>query len=86
MTKETLKDKKVGKAYAFFYCSAPKADIDKVLPKARDIYTALPNNLELTLTEGINPEDFRQDPQLRELAEQAREEDCNYSITAALPY
>ena len=66
MTKETTNDE-VGKAYAFFYCSATKADIEKELPKARDA-AQVPNNLELILTKGINPNDFEHDYQLKELA------------------
>ena len=84
MTKKT-KNEKAGKAYAFFYCSAPKADVEKELPKAREL-AQVPNNLELTLTEGINPDEFKQDPQLKALAQQAREADNNYSLTANLPY
>ncbi len=84
MTKETTNDE-VGKAYAFFYCSATKADIEKELPKARDA-AQVPNNLELILTKGINPNDFEHDSQLKELAQKAREADNNYYLTAILPY
>jgi len=76
---------KLGKAYAFFYCSAPKADIEKVLPDAREL-AQVPNGLELTLREGIDLDNFKQDFQLVKLAQKAHEADNNYSITATLPY
>lgn len=83
IARETIQEG-VGKAYAFFYCAAPKADVEKALPKARE-QAKTPNGLELTLREGIDPINFGLFSRIRTLAEQARQEGNNYSIEAALP-
>lgn len=56
-----------------------------MLPGAREL-AQVPNDLELTLTKGINLNDFKQDPQLRALAQEARKADNNYVLTAILPH
>jgi len=80
-----IKTKKqgTGRAYGFFYCSASKREIEEQLPLARKV---TPNELELTLIDSINPNDFNSDPELKELSESALKEfGNNYAITATLP-
>lgn len=75
----------IGAAYGFFYCTAPERELEAYLPKARED-ASTPNNLELMLGEGINPEQFNFDPELKELAYQAKNMGNNYTMTAYLPY
>ena len=72
-----------GEAYGFFYCNAPKYEVEEQLPQARE-KARTPNKLELTLVEGIYPEHF-DDPELKELAYQASNMGNNYTMTAHLP-
>ncbi len=73
-----------GEAYGFFYCDKPKEEIEKLIPEIREM-AQTPGELELTLTEGINPESFP-DQSLRKIAEDARTAGINYSVKAVLPH
>ena len=44
---------KAGKAYAFFYCDAPKQKIEDAFPELREA-ARTPSKLELSLTEGVH--------------------------------
>lgn len=61
--------KQVGEAYAFFNCRASKDEIEKEIVDIRRVI-GTPNQLELSLSEGIKPGDFNQ-PELREIAQDA---------------
>lgn len=54
------------------------------MPKARED-ASTPNSLELSLKEGINPEHFNFDPELKKLAYKAHRMGNNYTIAAYLP-
>ncbi len=80
---EALPD--IGTAYGFFYCNAPKTEVEAYLPKSRED-ASTPNSLELALEEGINPEKFNYDPELKKLAYQAKNMGNNYAMIAILPH
>ncbi len=70
----------VGEAYAFFDCNASRDEIEKMFPHIRaEVKT--PSRLELALTEGINPESFR-DVELMEIARDAKEAGIRYFLKA----
>jgi len=89
---------KYGKAYAFFDCSASKAEIENELPKARH-YAEVPSELELSLTEGTEnlsadretrrALEFAKDYSLNRLPEDIRKDagpvTYRYALTAKLP-
>ncbi len=78
-------DQTGGRAYGFIECYAPKEELGRslaeVIPSIRSPQG--PKNLEVTLTEGVNPDSFRTDPELHRIAAEAR--DCgkiHYTIEA----
>ena len=71
---------RVGEAYAFFDCRAPKQDIEAELPYIR-VSVQTPNRLELELTEGINPETFKSD-ELRAIASRSKDSGRRYVMRA----
>jgi hypothetical protein len=73
--------KQVGEAYAFFNCRASKGEIERELPDIRDAVKT-PNQLELSLTEGINPEIFKH-PELRSIAQDAKDAGIRYFMRAS---
>ena len=80
-----IKDKdSMGKAYGFFYFNGKEQEIQEQLPKARAMEST-PNDLELKLSEGINPEQFDDDAELKDLAYQALRSKNNYLLIASLP-
>lgn len=64
-----------GRAYGFIECYAPEADLQLSLAKALVAVTVPdgPQSLQLKLTRGVNPDTFRDDPRLHEIASEARE-------------
>lgn len=78
MTKQTKKQ--VGEAYAFFNCNASKVQIEAELPQIRTL-TETPNELELSLTEGIDPQSYEH-PQLRRIAQEAKDSGIKYAMNA----
>ena len=78
------RDNTLGRAYSFFYCSAPREEIERNLPEAR-ARASTPSDLELTLKQDFSPEDFKGDAQLVRLASEAKGEGNNYVMTATLP-
>jgi thermostable 8-oxoguanine DNA glycosylase len=73
--------KKTGEAYAFFNCRASKEEIERELPFIRDAVKT-PNQLELSLTEGIDLESFKH-LELKEIAREAKETGIRYSMKAS---
>ena len=78
-------DETQGRAYGFIECYAPKEELQRslaeVIPAVRSPQG--PKNLEFTLSEGVNPDSFRADPELHRIATKAR--DCgkiHYTIGA----
>lgn len=71
----------VGEAYAFFDCSASKDDIEREMPKIREL-TQTPNELELYLdgTDSLNG-----DNELGDIAREARESGLKYVMKANYP-
>ena len=69
-----------GEAYAFFDCMASKEKIEGELQPIR-IVTKSPSQLELSLTEGINPESFDH-PELVEIAQDAKGAGIRYVMKA----
>jgi hypothetical protein len=79
--KESPRDPQdVGEAYAFFYCNAPKEEIERELPNIREI-SQTPKDLELYLTEGILPDRLNH-PELREIAMDAKRAGLRYTLKA----
>ena len=72
--------KQAREAYAFFNCGASKQEIEKELPDIRDAVKT-PSQLELSLTEGINPESFKH-PELKTIAQNAKEAGIRYFMKA----
>jgi len=72
----------VGEAYAFFDCNASKKEIEAEIPFIREAVQT-PGELELSLTEGINPESFKH-PELRSIAKDAKDAGIKYSLRAKL--
>ena len=69
-----------GEAYAFFNCQASKPEIEREIGDIRQVIKT-PNQLELSLTEGITPESFN-DAELREIAQDAKDAGIRYSMKA----
>lgn len=69
-----------GEAYAFFNCRASKPKIEREIGDIRQVINT-PNQLELSLTEGINPESFN-DAELRGIAQDAKDAGIRYSMKA----
>lgn len=74
-----------GRAYGFIECYAPKAELEaslrEVIPAVRN--SEGPQRLEVTLTEGVDPKKFRADPELHQIAKEAK--DCGripYTVEA----
>ncbi|MEK6875231.1 MAG: hypothetical protein AABX30_00950 [Nanoarchaeota archaeon] len=76
------KSTKVGKAYAFFNCEAIKGDIEKELPFIRKCVKT-PNPLELSLIEGTDT--LTGDPQLLQIAREAKDAGIRYVMEATYP-
>ena len=74
--------KNVGTAYAFFYCAAPKLEIEAEIPFIRKC-AQTPSALELSLTEGM--ENVQGDPQLVALAQDAGQQGMRYVLQATYP-
>jgi len=74
--------KKTGKAYGFFYCNRSKEVVEEVLPRLCD-KTQRDSGLELTLIEGLDNVDG--DPELRDLAQDAKDQGINYVLKATKP-
>lgn len=60
-----------GEGYAFFDCRASKKEIEATIPTIRALVRT-PAQLELSLTQGINPREFN-NPQLRSIAQDAKD-------------
>ena len=74
-----------GKAYAFFSCNAPLAQILLELPKIREV-AKIPGKLELSLFEGTQPFNrMHREIELRHLANQAAEAGLQYILEAKCP-
>jgi len=69
----------VGTAYAFFYCAAPRQDIEAEIPFIREC-AQTPSALELSLTEGM--ENVQGNPQLVALAQDAGQQGMRYVLEA----
>ena len=76
MTNQT----KSGEAYAFFDCSASKENIEEEIVDIRRVI-GTPGGLELSLTEGINPNIFNH-PELRTIAQEAKDAQIRYVLGA----
>ena len=76
MTNQTKNQ--VGEAYAFFNCEASRPEIEREIVDIRRVI-GTPNQLELTLTEGINQKSFKH-PELREIAHDAKDAGIRYSL------
>jgi hypothetical protein len=76
MTNQT----KSGEAYAFFDCKASKENIEKEIVDIRRVI-GTPSKLELSLTEGINPNSFNH-PELRAIAQEAKDARIRYVLGA----
>ncbi len=72
----------VGKAYAFFDCTAPKDAIEELIPKVRSAVQT-PSILELQLLKGANS--IEEDPQIMEIAREAQDAGLPYTIEATYP-
>ena len=59
-------ENRVGEAYGFFYSSASYEKMQKLLPKLR-LAARTPSEMNLEIKAGINPKDFNDDSELREL-------------------
>lgn len=77
-------DKKVGKAYAFFYCGGKTENISERLPYIKDKYET-PSELDLNLVEGINNLNTKKDSALVEIVEQAKRQRMSHVLEADLP-
>lgn len=71
-----------GKAYGFFYCRAPREEIEAELPTLREC-AQTPSQLELTLVEGLD--NLKGDAKVRELAKEAKEQGIRYILEATSP-
>ena len=75
----------VGEAYAFFYCGASKKEIEKALPRIREL-TQTPSELELTLFEGDEiVERTKRDSKLDYMADRARADGTNILMKGNYP-
>ena len=72
-----------GKAYGFIYSSASEGEIKEQVPNVRDL-AHTPSSLELQVHAGINPNEFRDDSELQELAQSAIRDGNNYTFVASL--
>lgn len=75
---------KRGVAYGFFNCRASKPEIEAELPTIRDL-AQTPNQLELTLTEGVENLPVQRDSALRAIVQQAQDANLRYVMQAQLP-
>jgi hypothetical protein len=85
--------RKIGKAYAFFYCKASKKQIEAEIPPIRECVRT-PSKLELSLTEGVYKFMGTRilgrkalvgepiDTQLRDIAKEAKESGMRYVLEA----
>lgn len=78
----TNTNQNVGTAYGFFYCAAPKTEIEAEIPTLREC-AQTPSALELSLTEGM--ENVQGEPELVTLAQDAREQGMRYVLKATYP-
>ena len=72
----------VGRAYALFYCSASKQEIEAELPVLRRCVRT-PSQLELSLIEGMD--DLKSAEKLIALAQEAEQDGMNYVLQATYP-
>src|SRR3989344_5100841 len=72
----------VGKAYGFFYCSASKQEIERELPRSREM-AQTPSELELSLIEGMD--NIRGNEELTTLAQEAKQNGINYMLETTYP-
>ncbi|HLC97777.1 MAG TPA: hypothetical protein VJC21_03280 [Candidatus Nanoarchaeia archaeon] len=72
----------VGTAYAFFYCAAPREEIEAEIPTLREC-AQTPSALELSLTEGM--ENVQGNPQVVTLAQDAGQQGMRYVLQATYP-
>ncbi|MGV8151703.1 MAG: hypothetical protein ACP5OG_01355 [Candidatus Nanoarchaeia archaeon] len=79
-TKKLENEMKTGEAYAFFDCNACKGEIEETIPVIRKMINA-PGKLELSLKDGINPDDF-EEAELASIAREAKDEGINYVLEA----
>ncbi|MDO8508080.1 MAG: hypothetical protein Q7S27_00180 [Nanoarchaeota archaeon] len=82
-TGEAYSFSNTGEAYSFFYCNASKSEILEEFPRARRL-ALTPENLELILIEGINPDIF-EDEKLKRIAYENLKMGRNYTMVAVLP-
>lgn len=75
------KAKKVGKAYGFFDCNAPREEIEAELPTIRDIVKT-PSKLELLLNDIKN---LRGEAGLMAISKEAQESRIRYVLEATYP-
>mgnify|MGYP001566595669 FL=1 len=72
----------VGKAYGFFYCNAPKNQIEEYLPTIREC-AQTPSKLELSLNDISSFQS--EDSELTSLAQEAKQQGINYVLEANYP-
>lgn len=72
----------VGEAYAFFNCSASRYRIEREIPKIRSLAQTT-SELELYLTE--ETDSLKEDTELRQIADEAREKGIKYVMRANYP-
>lgn len=74
-----------GKAYAFFYCEAPKREIEETLPTIRE-FVQTPSELELHLLEITqDPQVYPGKPQLSQIVAEAKLSGMRYFMEAKYP-
>ena len=77
-----MTNKEIGEAYAFFKCSATKADIEKGLPTIRK-FIQTPAELELMLSENANT--ISKDASLLAKAKEVYDAGANFALKGLLP-
>lgn len=71
-----------GKAYAFFYCEAPKREIEETLPTIRECVQT-PSELELQLLEIAKElQIYPSEPKLTQIIEEAKNSGMRYFLEA----
>lgn len=72
-----------GTAYAFFKCNASFAEITSAIPSARREANS-PSYLEITITEDPTKINTLNDPELADIAQDAKAQGINYAAQATL--
>lgn len=74
-----MANEKIGEAYGFFDCNAPKEEIQAELPIIRKIVNS-PSQLEISLVRGMD--NIMGDKRLTALAQEAEQKGRNYMLQA----